>query len=38
MLLGIVLVASIAVQLGNFAAELVLTRLDPRIRLGEAPR
>lgn len=38
MLLGIVLVTSVAVQIGNFGAELVLTWLDPRIRLGEAPR
>jgi peptide/nickel transport system permease protein len=38
MLLGIVFVTAIAVQLGNFGAELVLTRLDPRIRLGDPAR
>lgn len=38
MLLGIVLVASIAVQIGNLGAELVLARMDPRMRFGEAPR
>lgn len=38
MLLGIVFVAAIAVQLGNFGAELVLTRLDPRIQLGHPTR
>jgi peptide/nickel transport system permease protein len=32
MLLGIVLVAAITVQVGNLGAELVVARLDPRLR------
>jgi peptide/nickel transport system permease protein len=32
MLLGIVLVAAITVQVGNLGAELVVARLDPRVR------
>jgi len=37
MLLGIVLIASIAVQVGNLGAELVITAIDPRVKFG-APR
>lgn len=32
-ILGVVLVASVSVQLGNLGADLVVARLDPRIRL-----
>lgn len=32
-ILGVVLIASIAVQLGNLGADLAIARLDPRIRL-----
>lgn len=34
MILGVVLIASITVQLGNLGADLAMTRLDPRVRLG----
>ncbi|UJR80910.1 ABC transporter permease [Sandaracinus amylolyticus] len=37
-LLGVVLVASIAVQLGNLGADLAVARLDPRIRLDGGSR
>ncbi len=37
MLLGIVLIASIAVQVGNLGAELVISVIDPRVKFG-APR
>lgn len=35
MLLGIVLFASIAVQLGNLGAELAISAIDPRVKFGE---
>lgn len=34
MLLGIVLIASIAVQVGNLGAELVISAIDPRVKFG----
>ena len=34
-ILGVVLVASVSVQLGNLGADLVVARLDPRIRLTD---
>jgi ABC-type dipeptide/oligopeptide/nickel transport system permease component len=34
MILGIVLLASATVQLGNFLADLAVAALDPRIRAG----
>ncbi|GAB4207082.1 MAG: ABC transporter permease [Sandaracinaceae bacterium] len=36
MLLGIVLVAAVTVQIGNLGAELVVARLDPRVREPKA--
>jgi peptide/nickel transport system permease protein len=36
MILGVVLIASITVQLGNLGADIAIARLDPRIRLGES--
>lgn len=36
MLLGIVLVAAVTVQVGNLGAELVVARLDPRVREPKA--
>jgi peptide/nickel transport system permease protein len=34
MLLGIVLIASIAVQVGNLGAELLISAIDPRVKFG----
>lgn len=38
MLLGIVLFASIAVQVGNLGAELVISAIDPRVKFGATDR
>ena len=38
MLLGIVLFASISVQVGNLGAELLIAAIDPRVKFGEPGR
>jgi peptide/nickel transport system permease protein len=38
MLLGIVLFASIAVQVGNLGAELLISAIDPRVKFGASDR
>lgn len=38
MLLGIVLFASIAVQVGNLGAELLISAIDPRVKFGASER